>query len=161
MANDKLHPNVQNLRLMIPAMAMGVIIFAAIVIFLVAGWRMNTDPTLENPLLLALAALAVMEIVVYVVMRKVITGNLRRRWLGHAAEDVPADELAKCFQTLTLVGAALAEGLSLFGIVTLLITGNWLAIAAPAVGLLLIALHFPTRDKFNRFAGNATGQHWG
>ncbi len=160
MTNDKLHPSLQNLRLIIPAMALGVIIFAAIVIFLVAGGRMNTHPTLENPLLLALVALAVMEVVAYIVIRKVITGNLRRRWLGHAAEDVPPDELAKWFQTLTLVGAALAEAPSLFGLVILLITGNWLAIAAPAIGLLLIALHFPTRDKLNRFAGNVTGQHW-
>jgi hypothetical protein len=28
------------------------------------------------------------------------------------------------------------------------------------IGLLLIALHFPTRDKLSRFAGNVTGQHW-
>ena len=161
MNNHDMPPNLQNLRLIIPAMAMGVIIFAAIVIFLIAGGRVNTDREPANLLLLVLAALAVMELAAYVVVRKVIAGNLRRQWLGHAVEDVPPEELAKWFQTLTLVGAALAEGLSLFGLVILLITGNWLAIVAPAIGLLLIARHFPTRDKFNRFAGSITGQHWG
>jgi len=161
MNNDHMPPNLQNLRLIIPAMAMGVIIFAAIVIFLITGGSMSTDPEPANLLLLVLAAFAVTELAAYVVVRKVVAGNLRRRWLGRAVEDVPSEELVKWFQTLTLVGAALAEGLSLFGLVILLITGNWLAIAAPAIGLLLIARNFPTRDKFNRFAGSITGQHWG
>ncbi|MBU0617697.1 MAG: hypothetical protein KKI02_08260 [Planctomycetes bacterium] len=160
MNNDDMPPNLQNLRLIIPAMAMGVILFAAIVIFLITGGSMSTNPELANVLLFTLVALAVMELAAYVVVRKVITGNLRRRWLGHAVEDVPPEELLKWFQTLTLVGAAMAEGLSLFGLVILLVTGNWLAIVAPAIGLLLIARHFPTRDKLNRFGGNVTGQHW-
>lgn len=160
MRRDEMPASLQNLRLIIPAMAMGMILFAAIVIFLITSGRMDTDPEPANLLLLVLAALAVAELAAYVVIRKVITGNLRRRWLGHAVEDVPPEELLKWFQTLTLVGAAMAEGLSLFGLVILLVTGNWPAIVAPAIGLLLIALHFPTRDKLNRFAGSVTGQHW-
>jgi len=160
MRSDEMPASLQNLRLIIPAMAMGVIVFAAIVVFLITSGGMNTDPEPANLLLLVLAALAVMELAAYVVIRKVMMGNLRRRWVGRPVEDVPPEELARGFQTLTLVGAALAEGFSLFGLVILLVTGNWLAIAASAIGLLLIALHFPTRDKLSRFAGNVTGQHW-
>lgn len=161
MTDDKLHPELQSMRVVVSAMAVGVIMFAAIVVFLIASGRMTGDPTLQNPLLLALLAVAVMEIVAYVVVRKLITDKLRRRWLSQETEELPADDPAKSYQAITLIGAAMAEGWSLFGLVVLLITGNWLAIAAPAIGVVLIALHFPTRDKCNRFAGNVTGQHWG
>jgi hypothetical protein len=161
MNNDDMPPNLRHLRLIIPAMAMGVILFAAIVIFLISSGSINTDPQAANVLFLLLAAFAVIELAAYVVIRRVITGKLRRRWVDHAVEDSPPEGLAQAFQALSLVGPAMAEGLSLLGLVILLITGNWLAIVAPAIGLLLIAFLFPKRDKFNRFAANITGQHWG
>ncbi|MFQ5807112.1 MAG: hypothetical protein ACE5I3_11750, partial [Phycisphaerae bacterium] len=100
------------------------------------------------------------EIPAYALLRTAIMGNLRRTWDGRASDEVPKEELAKGFNLLTIIGGALAEGLSLFGLVILLVSGNWLAVAAPVIGLLLLAAQLPTRDRFNRFAGNVTGQHW-
>jgi hypothetical protein len=157
---DGVPPSLRQLRLIIPAMAMGVILFAAVVVFLVTSGSITADAALANVLLLALTALAAAELVGYLIARKALTGRLRQQWLGHAAEDVPPHELARAFQALTLIGAAMAEGLSLFGLVIVLVTGSWPAIVAPAIGLLLIALLFPTPDKFSRFAGSITGQPW-
>jgi hypothetical protein len=61
---------------------------------------------------------------------------------------------------LTLIGCAMAEGASLFGIVALLITGHWLAIVVPALGLALLGLQFPTRAKFSSFADAVTRSSW-
>ena len=70
------------------------------------------------------------------------------------------DHMPPSLQNLRLIIPAMAMGVIIFAaIVIFLITGNWLAIAAPAIGLLLIARNFPTRDKLNRFSGNVTGQH--
>lgn len=161
MRDTDARPTLQQLRLIVMAMGAGVIIFGLIVILLVARERVNTDADLARPLLAALGALAVVEIVAYVVLRKLLMGSMRRRWLGQAVEDVPAEELTRGFQALTLIGAALAEGLSLFGLVVVLVTGTWPAIVATVAGLLALALAMPTRDKLNRFAANVTGQHWG
>jgi hypothetical protein len=161
MGNDDRLPQLRLLRLIIPAMALGVIFFAAIVIFLITGGRMSTKPELAHVMRFTLVALAALELAAYVVIRKVVTGKLRQKWSGRAVHDAPPEELAQAFLVLSLAGAAMAEGLSLYGLVILLLTGDWLAIMAPAIGLLLIVLHFPSRDKFNRFAGTVTGQHWG
>ena len=77
-----------------------------------------------------------------------------------ATESLSIEALARHYMTLILIGCALAEGFSLFGIVILLVSGVWWAAAAPAVGLALIVLQVPTRDKFSQFVSRATGSHW-
>ena len=151
----------RRLRLIILAMTMGVIVFAAIVIYLITFGGMSTRPDLANVLLAALVAQAALEIVLYFVARKLINDWLRQRQSGQAGDSVAPSDLVRAFFTISLIVAGLAEGLSLFGLVILMLTGNWLAIVAPAIGLLLIALRFPSNDKFNRFAASVTGQHWG
>jgi hypothetical protein len=160
MSNDDVLALLQPLRLIVPAMALGVVIFAAIVIYLITVGGMSTTPDLANLLLATLAALAVILLVTYVIVRKLVTEWLRRSQADPGSGAVAPAAVARGFFTTTLIGAAMAEGLSLFGIVILLVTGNWLALVAPAVGLLLILLQVPTRDRFNRFASSVTGQHW-
>jgi hypothetical protein len=152
---------VRILRTIIVAMLAGVVGFGTIAVILVVGGYAGTQPQLATMMLAALGGLAVVELVGYTVVRAGITGNTRRSCQGQGPDLAPSEELLKGFQTITLIGAAMAEGLSLFGIVVLLVTGVWLALAAPAVGVVLIALQTPSRDKFNRFAGSVTGQHWG
>jgi hypothetical protein len=156
-AEDNQHLQIS--RLVIAAMAMGIIGFAAVVVLLAAGGRMNADPQLADILLIVLAILAVAQVPVYVFVRRAILANLRRTCDSRTSGEAAAQELTKGFNALTITGGAMAEGLSLFGLVILLLSGNWLALAGPLVGLLLLAVQFPTRDKLRRFVESATGQH--
>ena len=148
-------------RLIIPAMIMGAGLFGVLTVFLILGKIVETRPDMANLLLATLGGLVVMEIPAYVIVRNVALGKLQQQYQGRTPDDAIGVELAKGFVQITLIGAAMAEGISLFGLVILLITGNWLALIAPVLGLLVIAMQFPTRDKFGRFASDITGQHWG
>jgi hypothetical protein len=161
MMDSEVDQVVRTLRIVMVAMLAGVVGFGAIAVILVVGGNIATQPQNANMLLAVLACFAVTGIVAYVVVRTALTGNVRRSCEGLAVDQVPAATLLKGFQMITLIGGALAEGVSFFGIVILLVTGAWLALAAPAVGVVLIALQAPSRDKFKRFAGSVTGQHWG
>ena len=161
MANVNVDQNLRTLRIIIGAMLMGIVGFGVVAAVLVAGGSSSTAPGSAKVLLLVLAAVVVTEIPAYVAVRTVIMGNLRRNLSGQAPQESHLQVMIKGFQTLTLIGAALIEGPSFFAIIILLISGQWVATAAAVAGLLLLAVQIPTRDKFNRFAGNVTGQHWG
>jgi len=147
-------------RLAIAGMAVGIITFAAVTVVLVAGGTLGTRPDLARPLLLALLGLGVAEVPGYAAVRQGILRRLRDAAVGGQMAPLPADVLARYYVTLTLVGGALAEGLSLFGIVIVLVTGAWWGLAAPAVGLALIALQVPSNARFGQFASQATGTSW-
>ena len=66
-------------------------------------------------------------------------------------------QLASRFVQLTIIGAAQAEGISLFGLVVYLVTGVQWTLVVPVLGLLLLAVLFPTRDRFRAFAARVTG----
>ena len=118
------------------------------------------DPDMTNLMLGLLGALILMELPVYVIVRKRFTDKLRNKYQACDSRESQEEELVKGFLTLTLIGAAIVEGIGLFGIVITLITGTWLTIVAPAIGLMLLCLLFPSRDRYNQFASNITGQPW-
>ena len=151
----------KTIRLIIAALALGMIAFGAMVVFMITGGVLSTDPALANILLLALLGLAFAEAAAYVVLRAVFLKRVREEWTGAVADETSVPGVLGAFVTLSLIGAAMAEGIGLFGTVILMLTGAWLAIIAPAAALIVIAFLFPTHGKFTSFASNVTGRHWG
>lgn len=158
--NPELDRPYQTVRLLVAAMAMCVAAFGAFVVFLITGGVAHTDSSWARVLLLALVGAALIEASVYALARAITTERARREWEGVAPTEESAAGLRKCYYALTLTAAGLAEAFGLFGIVVLLISGAWPAIAAPLIALLVIAVHFPTQARFNSFAGGMTGRHW-
>lgn len=150
----------RTIRLVVAAMATGVLAFGAMVVFMITGGVITTNPALANILLLTLAGLAFVEVVAYTMVRAICLDRARRAWNGAVADESSVDGVLSCFSTLTLIGAAMAEGFGLFGIVIFLLAGAWVAIAASALALLVIAIQFPSRARFTSFARNVTGRHW-
>ena len=151
----------RTLRIILAGMLASIVGFGAIAAALAVNGSAKIDSQSANTLLLVLAGFAVSEIVAYAVVRTAFVGNLRSSVNGQALEEDRTQQLIKSFHTLTLIGAAMVEGVSILGLVVLILSASWLAVPVPAVGLVLIVLQFPTRDKFYRFAGNVTGEHWG
>lgn len=144
------------LRLIIAAMAIGVITFGGIAIFLVHGGAVETDSQLVPVLLPVLGVIGIGAIVAYLGFSRIMRARLR-----HASEDASSDEIdtgrcAGAFNTLTIAGGALAEGASFFGIVAYLLTGNGLTLIVPGLGLLAMAVLFPSRERFQRFVADIT-----
>jgi len=147
----------RTLRLIVAAMILGVAGFAAVVVVLVSRGFPPHAAGLGRLLLLALGVLAVAEAQTYATVRALIVRRLRRAAEERGPDHVPVEDLAGSFNTITLLGAALVEGASLFALVTVLVTGQWVALAAAAVGLLLLLWLLPTHGRFSAFVAQVTG----
>jgi hypothetical protein len=151
---------VRVLRIIVAALVMGLVTFIAVAAGLVASGSAVENPEAALPLLVALAGFALAGVPAYVVARLTILKKLRRGVAEGATAAISTDELTRSFTALTIVGCAVAEGASLFAIVILLVTGIWWVLVVPALGIALIVLQAPSRDKFHQFASRATGTHW-
>jgi hypothetical protein len=139
------------LRVIVAAMAGGMLSFLAIAVFLVEGGTMTLDPDLAKVLLPVIAFLAVGEVVAYLVLRSATIRKLNEPQPPHVAEHgapTPMGSLA----TLTIIGCAMAEGVGLLAIVTYLLSGNHLAWIPVAAALLVLAMQWPTRDWLKHFS---------
>jgi hypothetical protein len=147
------------LRVIVLAMGVGVVSFLAVVVLLVTGGQAATDPRRAAGLLPALGIASAAAAGLYLVARRGLTGKLRRFYEQQAGE-APPSQLVTGFATLTIVGAGLAEGPSFFGAVVFYLSGSWLALGVPVLGLLMLALIFPSRRMLHAFASQVTGRYW-
>jgi len=109
----------------------------------------TTDAKLGELLLMILAGVPVLTLPVYVLLRRRATRLLGLRQHNARAE-VRNDQIPPELLVVVIVGAAQAEGLGLFGAVIFLITGQWLALAAPALAIVLIGIQIPGKESIER-----------
>lgn len=148
--------SIKTLRIMLIAMIAGILAFG-IVACLLAPLG-GDDSQLANVLLLVLALMAVGELSAYVVIRMVILGKLRQAVADSANTDDPQTLVLPVFYQITIIGAAMAEGLSLFGLVIFLLFAAPPALIAPVLGVVLIAARFPSENKLANFTLDVTGR---
>lgn len=137
------------LQIIIAALIMGLVLFGLIVLNMaVQPPSTATHGTTTAPvdvLRLVWAFLLVMELPFYFVFRSLTKRDVMRY-------DDPSDEfIFQRYFVITLIGAALAEGVSLFGAVILLIGRQPIDAALILPGLLAMALLFPTVGRFESY----------
>jgi hypothetical protein len=147
------------LRLLVAAIAGSLLIFAGIAVLLVRSGTTESQSALIPTLLPILGLVAILELPVYLIIRRRIVVKARQTWECEPARDDLAAELLPSYSMLTIIGAALAEGFGLFGTVVFLLTGSWPALAAPAIAFVVLAAAFPSRDRLNRFVTAITQQY--
>jgi hypothetical protein len=150
----------QPLRLVVAAMAVGIVTLAVVASVLAAGGSVSLKPELAGPLGLALGVFVVVAAVAYTLVRNRMIAGLRQIYEEQSTPDDTATELAPRYAAITIIGAALAEGPSLLGGIVVMLTGQWTALVVPGVGLVVLALLLPTRDRFASFVTQATGRSW-
>jgi hypothetical protein len=148
------------LRVILAAMGGGIVALVAVAISVVTGQAFRPDPGPATMLFPALGCMALGAIAAYVILRRQIVAGLRRVWQEQDPAERQPGNLIGHFQTLTVISAALAEGPSLIGAVIFLVTGIWAALFAPLLGLFVLSLLLPTRDRFERFAARVMEQEW-
>jgi hypothetical protein len=141
------------LRIVLLAIAGGIITFGVLAAVLVRTDAIPAQPKLGATLLPVLLIVVVLMIVVLVLVRLGVRGALRRV----QPDDVGPETLIARYRTLNIVSSTLAELPALFGIVVFLLTRQWIALLVPLLALGWLALLFPSRDKYARFAESATG----
>jgi len=142
-------PPLRVTSLILFALVIAIVTFAAVVAFLRVTSERELDPTIGRALLAFLGVLAVAEIPVYVL--------LRRQFLARA-RSMRAEGLALLLRdlvplplfSLTIVGAAMVEGLGLLGVLAVLLGAPLAALAAPALAAALILAQIPTRARLEQ-----------
>ncbi len=153
MWDEMIARTILTLRIVLVAIAAGIITLGVLAVVLVSTDAVPAQPKLGSTLLPALLIAIVLMSAVFVLVRQGIRAALRRA----AAGAVGPGKLVARYRTLNVVGCALAELPALFGIVVFLLTRQWVALLVPILALGALGLLFPTRDKFDRFAESVTG----
>jgi F0F1-type ATP synthase membrane subunit c/vacuolar-type H+-ATPase subunit K len=157
---DLLAAHLFQLRIVIGALVAGVVIFAAIAIFLAGKEGLggtDQDESLAHLLLLVLALLGLGQVAAYPLVRRALVAKLRAEWKSNVAA---AAEDARCltqFQSLTIIAAGMTEGFAFFATVIYLLTAHPAALLGSVIGLLTLFRLIPTSSTFARFAAEVSG----
>jgi hypothetical protein len=147
---------VRAMQIIVVALAMGIILFAGIVVGVVVGpAQMQPQAGFMTGLALPLAAVAiglsflVPRIVVNASRRRIAAGTWQVPSQGSAMPEALAklgDEgpLVFVYQTATIIGAALCEGPAFFALISAMIDKSPLGLAVAGVCLLMVLARFPT-----------------
>ncbi len=152
-SNTEVGERIRALRIIVGLMALGVAAFAA----MAQVAPIKSDASLEKMMTIVTAAMGVSGIVGYFVIRMAILSKGRSRVDGNDSDFAKSTSIQAYF-TVTLIGAAMAEGVALLGIVSSMITGQKLLLIAAAIGAMVILLQFPTSNGFARCYQAITGK---
>lgn len=133
-------------RIILGAMALGVLAITVVAAYLRATMEPSTDRSLARLLPLVLVGIALSEIPVFLVLRKVFAERARER-RAESLELLKQGLLPLPLATFAILGAALAEGPGLFGAVILILGGPWIVLVAPLLSVALIAAQMPQRAR--------------
>lgn len=138
-------------QVLVGALIMGMVSFSAVAMFMGGKLGNSVDPSLGDMLLIVMGILAVVEFCAYhALMRPLMIKSIRSQSLA-VDPSTRAAFLGQRFLTLTIVAAAMAEGVGLLGAVTTLLTGRIEALIAPAVATVALLLTLPTDGKLAAF----------
>jgi hypothetical protein len=131
---------------------MGVLTFAVVVLGVIPAPQANAN---ENMLTVVSLAFAVLSGVMSVVIRRVVVATQRKKiaegtWTPPSGTVGPKNDvemLLACFQTQTIIGAALLEGGAFFALVAYMQERQTWSLLAAAVLLAGLMTLFPTRGR--------------
>jgi hypothetical protein len=154
-----LPPTFKAKQAMVMAFAGGVGMLAVVVSILLASGQLKpAAPDMANVLGLVLACMLPVSIGAAVLGPRFAVARARARWEARADDASGERAIFDAFVGVSIVQAALIEGWGILGGVTLLLTGQWWALAAPVLAVALILTRaVPTRDRLMEFAYNVTG----
>jgi hypothetical protein len=142
-------------KVLVAALMMGMLTMTGVMVVLVMQGMYQPQPGLEM-LLVVLAVLWPTTTGMSVIMKQMMIKQARAKWESSGGGE--EEDLMPSYQVTTIIRAALLEGPGLFGAITYMLTGNVLALIAPALSLAGLGLIFPSEDKFRDFARSVTGR---
>jgi hypothetical protein len=160
----------RTLQIIAGTLAMGVVIFLGIVLYLVLVERQGQGigAAGQSPIrtFVAVGFLVVMTLLSFVLSTLVTRNGVRliargQWWQPHPQVPAPPTDSGKLLrvkQTAQITGMALLEGASFFGCIAYLMEGQLLALAIVLVGLVLLLSRFPTEARVRNWLTEQTEQ---
>jgi hypothetical protein len=154
--NPAIEKQVLSLRIIVGAMVAGVIGLSVIAFIVVADQPPTKDDKLATILLAVMGFMALSDLPAYVLVRTTLRTKLRDTVRQHTQTD-PLMGVLRVYSTITIIAAAMAESVGLFGGVIYLITGHMLAVAGPIATLVVLFGLFPSVRKVRNLAIDVLG----
>lgn len=143
--------SLKQLQIVAGALLMAQVTFMLIASFVALGGFMQPQPSLGLILLIALGAMMITGSVAAFVVRSAIIKAAAAAWRNRIDDDHGLEAIFIHFSRLTIITAALVEGIGLFGSLTVLIAGEWLALIAPILTIALAIGIFPNNVRWGEF----------
>jgi len=144
-------------RVITGAMIMGMATFGVVV--LVLGDQMVSQPSLGWILVGVVALLAFADSVFYLLFRAMVVRGAKANRDQGGDTAAATEALARRYSTLVILRAGMVEMAGLAGLAFLLITGQKLLWAAPAIAIVLLVAGLPSRTRFDAFVQEVTGSN--
>src|SRR5262249_48205082 len=135
-------------QILVAALLAGMVSFSGVGVAMAGQLGGKPDPKLADLLFVVMGILAIGELGVYHLLLRPMFLRPVRREAAAREERIRAAFIEQRYLGLTILAAALAEGVGLLGAVTVLMTGRFEALASPALATVVLLLILPTRDRF-------------
>ena len=146
---------VRSLRVIVAGLIAGVVAFAILAVIV----RVVLPPRGSMPPLVLLGVLTMFILgsgAAYAVQYQKLVGDLRKRTAELRQMADPSSVIVGPYRAFAIIGAGLVEGPSFFALIVYILTGQPLALAAAALGVILLIVHFPSHAAIRRLAERAT-----
>lgn len=150
--------SIKTIQIIAAALIMGVVIFAGFAVVIQSG--AEADPQDEGIpiLLIAASVFTVMELGARQVMMMVFDKKLKQEIEEYRGDQSSAEQFLGLFQTRTIISFALCEGAAFFGVIVYIIEGHPGGLGLAGFLVALMAISFPTENKFRSWVRSQSGQ---
>jgi hypothetical protein len=146
---------IRGLRIVIGGLIGGVVAFAAVAAGVAGSVARPEDPGLLLAMLGVLGLSIVGSAVGYAMQYRQLLRCLRAHPTELSPLGSPPEAIVEPYRRFVVVGCGLIEGPAFFAIVVYLLTNHVAALAVPALAVVLLFVHMPSRDALQRLLEKA------
>ena len=136
----------RSLRVIIPSLAMGLLAFTGIGYAIAIGRELDAD--LARIMLIVVATTAGGSVATFFAVRQQM---LNRASEGSTDPESRRERGSRAYFNITMIAAALTEGVGLLAAVTAIVSGEWRVLAVSALSAIVILTMFPMQNSVEGF----------
>ncbi len=137
-------------QIIVGALMMGVVMFGVVVLVVLQPGRAQPAPNPQTPLLAWMSAGAAAVMLGLRIVLPGIVSSAPTRQALEAGGDL-REALAPVYQMKVIVGNAMLEGVAFFCLISYLIEGQSISLAAAGAMLAVMAATFPSQGQFEQW----------
>ena len=140
------------------ALMMGVLVFAGVTVAFHLSDPQPAAGNQDSMLLIVAIVFTVGDLIARFVVLKTHDQNMARKLENRETESVSPNEVYGAYQTRLIISLAMLEGVAFFCLIAFMIEHRWEAFGLAMFLLLMMAMNFPTENKFRSWVRKLTGQ---
>lgn len=165
--NQQQQPSILTCQIIAGALIMGVVMFAGVTV----AMHMSNPPPQPavppaqpaagndlSPMLMVAAFFTVSMLIARFIYLKVFDRNMAGKISDREAEDLVPEDVLGAYQTRLIVSLALLEGVAFYCLIAFMTEDRWEPFGIAMFLVLIMAISFPTENKFRNWVRKITGQ---